>query len=74
MNATFSRGFQAHVLNDTHTVVLSDEVAGDQVAYNGQTITVLDHMGDEVQAILRGALYGLGTAGTGDPIVELINA
>jgi len=74
MNATFTRGFQAHVLGDTHTVAIPDEVADNQAEFNGQTITVRDHMGDQVQAILRGDLYELGASGTGDSIVELIVA
>lgn len=73
MDATYSKDYQAGILGDDfHHVTLPDEVAEDQKYYDGMEITVIDHMGDEVPAILRGDLYGLHTPGTGDPVVELI--
>ena len=70
MNATYSKGYMAHTTNG-HMVTLPDDVASDQAACDGLMIWVLTSSGDERLAVLRGDLYGLGSSGTGDPIVEL---
>ena len=73
MRETYDKKYAARIAGDDHHLVtLPDAVADDQLGHDGIEITVIDHMGNEVRAILRGDLYGLGTPGTGDPVVELI--
>lgn len=68
---TFDGGFQAHTTTGD-LATIPDQVHGDQAAFDRLPIEVRDRRGETVPAILRGDLYGLGTPGTGDPIVELI--
>lgn len=69
MNYTYNKNLEARSTND-ETVVVPDQVAADQKKYDGETIPVyLD--GSIVAATLRGDLYGLHTAGTGDMIVSI---
>lgn len=74
MGETYTKGYEAHVTDrgdrTKGTAVLPDEVYEDQRAYDGEVIRVC-HRGKFKFAVLRGDLYGLGTPGQGDPIVEL---
>jgi hypothetical protein len=70
MKTTYTRGYRAHTTAGA-VVRLPDQIAVDQASYDGQSIPVRTMDGVDATAILRGDLYGLGTPGTGDPIVEL---
>jgi len=78
--ATYSKSYQAHT-TDGAIVSLPDEVFENQKTYavmdpedySIEEIEVRDRQGNRLRALLRGDLYGLGTPGTGDPIVELID-
>lgn len=78
---TYSKGYRSRTTTG-ETVTLPDEVHENQATYavtgpedySHEEIQVLDRQGDRRRALLRGDLYGLGTPGTGDPIVELIEA
>jgi hypothetical protein len=79
--ATYTKGYQAHT-TDGAIATLPDEVYENQKTYavmdpkdyySAEEIEVRDRQGNTRRALLRGDLYGLGTPGTGDPIVELID-
>jgi len=54
-------------------VKIPSQVFADQKGYDGQTFPVLRASNDKpARAMLRGDLYGLHTAGTGDPIVAIV--
>lgn len=49
------------------------QVFADQKAFDGETFPVLRASNDKpARAKLRGDLYGLHTAGTGEPIVSIV--
>ena len=58
------------------TVIVPDEVANDQEAYDGKTFPALKlhNCGEptKCRARLRGELYGLHTSGTGDMVVQIV--
>lgn len=69
---TFARKYAAHTSNETPYVYIPDQVADDQRSYDGKEFPVMRQNGTTTRARLRGDMYGLGTPGTGDPVVELI--
>ena len=68
---TFTLGAQAHTISRTAFVTVPDQVAKDQLAFDGLTFPVLRMDGTKTRATLRGDEYGLGTPGTGDMVVSL---
>ena len=70
MRYTYDNHMLAH--NGRRTVVVPDQVAGDQRAYDGRTFPALADNGARVRVRLRGDLYGLHTAGTGDMVVTRV--
>jgi hypothetical protein len=68
-------GAQAHTVTGGR-VVVPDEVALDQEAFDGATFPVLrlhiNGVPRKCRARLRGDLYGLHTPGTGDMVVSIV--
>jgi len=57
-------------VHDNMRVIVPDQVGDNQREYDGMRVPCLDRItGKRVYARLRGDLYGLYTAGTGDMIV-----
>ncbi len=79
MYATYHKGYKAHT-TDGSIVSLPDAVHENQKTYaawgpddyTAEEIEVLNRDGKKLRAVLRGDLYGLGTPGTDDPIVKLV--
>lgn len=67
MRYTYATRYAAHY--GSRIVTIPDQVAADQRHYDGQTFPALTASGTRVRVRLRGELYGLGTSGTGDPVV-----
>lgn len=67
MKHTYDLHYQAHQGN--RRVILPDAVATNQRAWDGRTFRAHCLDGRVVRVRLRGDLYGLGTSGTGDPVV-----
>ena len=70
---TYTRGYQAHTTTGG-VVVVPDQVNDDQKAHDGLTIEVRNRWGHVERAILRGDLYDLHGPGTGDMVVEILEA
>jgi len=67
---TFDLKYAAHTVKGG-IVTIPDQVARAQRDYDGESFPVLRRDGSKARATLRGDLYGLGTSGTGDPVVAL---
>ena len=66
---TYTRQYEAHMGADkSGRAIIPDQVADNQKAYDGKTFPALIN-GVKVRVMLRGDLYGLHTAGTGDATV-----
>jgi len=77
---SYRKDYQAHTTAGA-IVTVPDDVyesqrtyaVSDPEDYSAEEIEVRDAEGNRHRALLRGDLYGLFTAGTGDPIVELLD-
>lgn len=67
---TFTRRFAARTVSGV-TVYLPDQVAAEQRKYDQRSFPALTPAGKRIRVILRGDLYGLWTAGTGDAVVAV---
>lgn len=71
-------GTQGRSKSGEWTVVVPDEVAANQQAYNGKAFPVLARRANthdtwaKRRARLDGEAYGLGTSGTGDIVVDML--
>lgn len=74
MRYTYTLRYLAHT-PCSGPVVIPDQVARNQTAYDGRTFPVRRRgalgVVRHARARLRGDLYGLGTPGCGDPVVTL---
>lgn len=73
MKYTFDRQYCARTVSG-RVVHIPDQVAADQHAYDRKSFPVrqVTKVGVPMgRAVLRGDLYGLGTHGTGDPVVSI---
>lgn len=68
---TFTRQVAAHTATGNTYVFIPDQVAENQRGFDGKSFPVLRRDGSKARATLRGDLYGLGTSGTGDPVVAI---
>jgi len=72
-----TKSYLASSVSERYEVAIPNEVAADQHAFDGRTFPALarprhsNATWRKVRATLRGDLYGLHTAGTGDAIVSL---
>lgn len=69
---TFDLRYQAHTMSRDDFVVIPDQVARAQEEFDGKTFPVLRRNGAKARAMLMGDEYGLGTSGTGDPVVKMV--
>ena len=72
MRYTYIRQYAARY--SEQIVTIPDQVADNQLYYDGKTFPALRRDGSKVRVRLRGELYALGKSGTGDPVVTSPNA